>query len=68
MAAPQLTRLVAGFPQRRPGSGQVGFVMDKVALEQVFSEYFGLQCQFSSHQNLHPHNPPTPTMRIKKIN
>jgi hypothetical protein len=34
---------VAGFPPRRPGfasgSGQVGFVVDKVKLEQVFSEY-----------------------------
>jgi hypothetical protein len=24
----------------------VGFVVDKVALEQVFSEYFGFPCQF----------------------
>jgi hypothetical protein len=24
-----------------PGSGQVGFVVDKVALGKVFSEYFG---------------------------
>jgi hypothetical protein len=38
-------RLVAGFPMRRPGfdpgSGQVGFVVGKVAFGQVFSEYFG---------------------------
>jgi hypothetical protein len=50
-------RLVAGFPPRRPGfaSGQnVGFVMDKAALGQVFSEYFGFPCQ-SFHQFLH-HN------------
>jgi hypothetical protein len=44
-AAPQLKRLVAGFPPWRPGfdpgSGQVGFVEDKVALGQIFSEYFG---------------------------
>jgi hypothetical protein len=26
----------------------VGFVVDKVALEQVFSEYFGFPCQFNS--------------------
>jgi hypothetical protein len=26
----------------------VGFVVDKVALEQVFSEYFGFPCQFYS--------------------
>jgi hypothetical protein len=25
----------------------VGFVVDKVALEQVFSEHFGFPCQFS---------------------
>jgi hypothetical protein len=35
-AAPQLKRLVASFPPRRPGfdpgSGQVEFVVDKVAL------------------------------------
>jgi hypothetical protein len=39
-AAPWLKRLVAGFPQRRPGfepgSDHVGFVVDKVALGQVF--------------------------------
>jgi hypothetical protein len=49
LAARQLKRLVAGFPPRRPGfdlgSGQVGFVVDKVALAQVFSEYFGFPCQ-----------------------
>jgi hypothetical protein len=28
----------------------VGFVVDKVALGQVFSEYFGFPCQFSFHQ------------------
>jgi hypothetical protein len=32
-----------------PGSGQVGFVVDKVALGQVFSEYFGFPCQSSFH-------------------
>jgi hypothetical protein len=43
-AVPQLRRLVVASPPRRsglePGSGHVGFVMDKVALGQVFSEYF----------------------------
>jgi hypothetical protein len=29
---------------------QVGFVVDKVALGQVFSEYFGFPCQSSFHQ------------------
>jgi hypothetical protein len=31
------------------------FVVDKVALGQVFSEYFGFPCQFSFHQLLHNH-------------
>jgi hypothetical protein len=35
----------------------VGFVVDKVALGQVFSEYFGFPCQSSFHRIiLHPHN------------
>jgi hypothetical protein len=38
-----------------PGSGQVGFVVDKVALGQVFSEYFGFPSQSSFHQLLHNH-------------
>jgi hypothetical protein len=57
---PYLKQLVAGFPPRRPGfaSGQhVGFVVDKAALTQVFSEYFGFPCQ-SCHQFLHNHNHP----------
>jgi hypothetical protein len=33
----------------------VGFVVDIVALGQVFSEYFGFPCQFSFHQMLHSH-------------
>jgi hypothetical protein len=33
----------------------VGFVVDKVALGQVFSEYFGFVCQFSFRQMLHTH-------------
>jgi hypothetical protein len=32
-----------------PGPDHVGFVVDKAALEQVFSEYFGFPCQFSFH-------------------
>jgi hypothetical protein len=55
-----LKRLVAGFPPRRPGfaSGQhVGFVVNKAALGQVFSEYFGFPCK-SLHQFLHHHNHP----------
>jgi hypothetical protein len=37
---------------------QAGFVVDKVALGQVFSEYFGFPCQSSFHQILHHHNHP----------
>jgi hypothetical protein len=33
----------------------VGFVVDKVALGQVFSEYFGFPCQSSFHELLHNH-------------
>jgi hypothetical protein len=62
VAAPQLKRLVAGFPSRGPGfapeCGHVGFVVDKLALGQVFSKYFGFPCQLSFHQILHPHNHP----------
>jgi hypothetical protein len=58
-AVPWLRRLVAGLPPRRrgfdPGSVHVGFVMDKVALGQVFPrvlrfspEYFGFPLSFHS--------------------
>jgi hypothetical protein len=55
-------RVDAGFPprRRRPGFayGQhVGFLVDKAALRQVFSEYFGFPCQ-SVHRFLHYHNHP----------
>jgi hypothetical protein len=39
----------------KPGSGHVGFMADKVALGQVFSEYFGFPCQFAFHRLLHNH-------------
>jgi hypothetical protein len=35
------------------GSSHVGFVVDKVALGQVLSEYFDFPCQSSFHQFLH---------------
>jgi hypothetical protein len=35
----------------------VRFVVNKAALEQIFSEYFGFPCQ-SFHQILHHHNHP----------
>jgi hypothetical protein len=34
----------------------VGFVVDKVVLGQVFSEYFVFPCQFSFHRLLHIHH------------
>jgi hypothetical protein len=34
----------------------VGFAVDRVLLEQVFSEYFGFLFQFSFHQLLHTHH------------
>jgi hypothetical protein len=34
----------------------VGFVVDKVALGQVFSEYFGFPCQFAFHRLLQIHH------------
>jgi hypothetical protein len=40
-----------------PRSSKVGFVVEKVALGQVTSEYFGLSCRFSFHQMLHTHHP-----------
>jgi hypothetical protein len=49
----------AGFPQRRQGiRSQVRFawfLVDKVVLGHVFSEYFGFPCQFSFHILLHTH-------------
>jgi hypothetical protein len=33
----------------------VGFVVEKVALGHVSSEYFGFPCQSSFHQTLHTH-------------
>jgi hypothetical protein len=37
----------------------VGFVVDKVALGQVFSEHFGFPCQFSFYRLLHAHHLPS---------
>jgi hypothetical protein len=37
-------------------SGNVGFVVDKMTLEQFFSEYFGFSCQFSLHWLLQIHH------------
>jgi hypothetical protein len=35
-----------------PGLVMWDFLVDKVALGQVFSEYFGFPCQYSFHQLL----------------
>jgi hypothetical protein len=43
----------------------VGFVVDKAALGQVFSEYFGFPCQ-SFHRSLHYHNHPGLTQKAIK--
>jgi hypothetical protein len=40
-----------------PRSGHVRFVVDKVAVGQVFYKYFGFPCQFSFHEMLHIHLP-----------
>jgi hypothetical protein len=54
------SNLTENNPPRRPGfctkSGHVGFMVDKVALGRVFSEYFGFPCQFSFHRLLHTHH------------
>jgi hypothetical protein len=34
----------------------VGFVVEKVEVGQVFSEYFGFPCQSSFHRMLHVHH------------
>jgi hypothetical protein len=36
----------------------MGFVVNKVVLEQDLSEYFGLPRQSSLHHILHPHSQP----------
>jgi hypothetical protein len=46
----------ADVPEFEPRSGHVGFVLDKVVLGQVFSEYFGFPCQSSFHRLLHTHH------------
>jgi hypothetical protein len=61
LAVPQLRRFVAGFSLRRPGfelgTAHVGYVVHKVALVQVFSEYFCFPCH-SFHRLFHIHHHP----------
>jgi hypothetical protein len=53
-------RAIAQAVSRRlgfePKSGHVGFVVDKVAVGQVFSEYFRFPCQFLFHRLPHIHH------------
>jgi hypothetical protein len=49
------SRLPTAAARVRARSVHVGFVVDKVALGQVFSEYFGSPYQFSFHRLLHTH-------------
>jgi hypothetical protein len=57
---PLVRRLVVCFPTRRSGfelgSVHVGFVVNNVALGQVFSKYFDFPCQFAFHRLLHTHH------------
>jgi hypothetical protein len=46
-------RLPTAVALVRDQVGYVGFVVDKMELERVFSEYFGVPCQFSLHRLLH---------------
>jgi hypothetical protein len=52
LAMPYIAEVISHqLPTVAPGinsrSVHVGFELDKVALEQVFSEYFSFHCQFS---------------------
>jgi hypothetical protein len=53
--------IAQAISHRRPGieprSNRMRFVVDKVALGQVFSEYFSFPCKFSFHRLLHTYNP-----------
>jgi hypothetical protein len=59
--------LLTRRPEFEPRSGNVGFVVDKVALGQVFVEYFGFPCQFSFHRLLHIHHLPSGAGTIREI-
>jgi hypothetical protein len=53
--SPWLPTAAAGV-QTLAESSHVGFVVDKVALGQVSSEWVGFPCQSSFHQFLHNHH------------
>jgi hypothetical protein len=50
--------LLTAAARVRVRAEHVGFVVDKAALGQIFSEYFRFPCQSSLHQFLHHHNHP----------
>jgi hypothetical protein len=54
---PWLRRLFAGLSQQSPGFVPgiilVGFVVDRMAVGQVLSEFFGLPCQYHSTVFIH---------------
>jgi hypothetical protein len=56
---PELMWLITGFPlwwlAFEPRSGHVGFVVDNVALRQVFSKYFSFRYK-AFHQLCHTHH------------
>jgi hypothetical protein len=59
MVVPAVAQAVSSWlPTAAARVWQVGFVVDKVSLGQVFSEYFGFPFQSSFHQILHHHNHP----------
>jgi hypothetical protein len=43
-------------PRFDPKSDHVRLGVDKVAVGQVFTEFFGFPCQFSFHRLLHTHH------------
>jgi hypothetical protein len=57
---PQFRCLVAGFPLRRPGfepgSSDVTFMVNKVALGQVLCEYSGFPRKFSLHRLIYAYH------------
>jgi hypothetical protein len=51
------------FVRFKPGSSHVGFVVDKVALGQVFSEYFGFPVNRHSTSSGRSAKSPTPLLK-----
>jgi hypothetical protein len=54
-----MTQVVPGLSSKRPEfaprSVHVGFMVDKVALGQVFLQFFVFPCQYHSTMGLHTH-------------